>query len=1512
MRHILLLLGLYLAFLNQANAYHDRSWNKQNNDRSTNASACNRATTSTTIEYNNVRALIHTGGDMWWDLVGTPKYEVPKGSGKTSLFAGAIWMGGTDINDQLKMAALRFRSGGVDYWTGPLIVNGMNQSTTSLEVCNAWDRHFVVSRQEVSEFRAYITAVLNGDGATLADQFSTYTIPEIILEWPAHGDDYNAPSSLGYDYYLAPFFDNDGNGDYNPESGGDYPYFDLDGIEKCGTSREDRVPRLYGDYTMYWIYNDKGNIHTETNGDAIGMEIRAQYFAFATADELNNMTFGNYALLNRSTYTLYNTYFGVWTDADLGDPEDDYVGCDVTRGLGYLYNGDDMDGTGNGNTYGAQPPAIGVDFFEGPYMDPWVYNGDTVDRPSAFILDEQGFPTDQITPGMLYTTDDDGVYNGSINGLNFGDSIGGNERWGMRRFIYFINGAGATGDPDAAQDYYNYLRGFWTDNRPLTFGGTGYTVGGGTATHFMFPGVTDPYLWGTEGIDPNYVTPDGWTEENEANDPDDKRFVQSAGPFTLEPGAVNDITVGMVWARATSGGPFASVKKVQEADDKAQRLFDVCFKMIDGPDAPDLKITELHKELIFQIYNVKNKSNNYLEYPEDYDATDPFIVCPPENTDCNSNYKFEGYQIFQVKDVSVTTADLDDPAFSRLVFQCDIKNDVSTIINYPTDAETGKISAQLMVSGNNTGIQHSFKLTEDAFATAEKALVPHKKYYYVAVAYAYNNYKTYDQNDGATLDGQKYQYLRGRKGASGSIKTYMAIPHMNTQLEGGSEINSAYGDELQITMVEGMGNGNNDLDLSSTTINRIMSGYPWKTNIVQYNAGKGPIKVKVVDPLNIKEDVYTLRFDSVQYSKALYERDNGLITDAQWYIYSSSQDSISIDTVIYQMVNDSLAVKLDNLYGTNVFEGIKNVLYEYNSIQNYNADTFKVDPLTVKDYKVYPENCYYSTKSIVYENDQIIFDLGISVQINQVPYPGPGTNVTTANYNTANGYITSEIVYSDPSQYWIKQVKDQDGESAYNWIRSGITDEDDSPYNSNQVNSSIFIDPNGNWTNIVDGLFAPYRVVSVDNISYPLVYQPGYYLNFDDAQDAKFDQYKRNSSIDFVITKDTTKWTRCPVVEMCEFDATGGTSDEVAGPSQGGAKKFRLRRAKSVYRNGKPVNPNALDSIDYYGYKFLPDSGMGWFPGYAIDVETGERLNIFFGEDSKWGSYNGADMLWNPHYKEYTDLYGITGGQSGELIFGGKHNIYVWGHSFAKPANGNTSNAKLESNSYDEGSLVYSLLRMSESSLVNSTNQKNYLRGVYDNVIWLARPMLRPQFSDYDNVSDPYGFIKSDVYIKIRMANPYRGKGAANSSGTLYNASSFLKDDSLSLNDNAPMFYVSTIGKGRKDNLSDVAKSALDYINVVPNPYYAYDSYELKQTQKLVKFTNLPENCTISIYNIGGSLVRRFEKSSPLTYLDWDLKNEYDIEIAGGVYIIHINVPGVGEKILKWFGVLRPIDLDNI
>ena len=135
--------------------------------------------------------------------------------------------------------------------------------------------------------------------------FENYEIPRSILEWPAHGD-----PTLGQDYYLAPFYDRNEDGNYRPEDG-DYPWYD---IEKELDCNNDRTVTLYGDQTIWWVMNDKGNIHTETGGDPLGMEIRCQAFAFATNDEINNMTFYNYELgkqINTNTCTAHILVFSL-------------------------------------------------------------------------------------------------------------------------------------------------------------------------------------------------------------------------------------------------------------------------------------------------------------------------------------------------------------------------------------------------------------------------------------------------------------------------------------------------------------------------------------------------------------------------------------------------------------------------------------------------------------------------------------------------------------------------------------------------------------------------------------------------------------------------------------------------------------------------------------------------------------------------------------------------------------------------------------------------------------------------------------------------------------------------------------------------------------------------------------------------------------------------------------------------------------------------------------------------
>ena len=463
------------------------------------------------LNIGNVRTTILGGGDMWWNLT-EAQYEIPKNEGVHSLFAGSLWIGGLDNQNNLKIAAMTYRQTGSDFYPGPLNANSNSPlfGSTSFEDCGDFNQHWVISKNEVEAYVTYQECVNNPDCDTNIS-FPNYVVPDVITNWPSSHYSFD-----GTNEYLAPFIDVDGDGIYNNS---DYPAYDLNATGNCLT--EDY---LYGDQSIWWVFNDAGNFHGETGGDQIGLEIQAQAFAFKTTDVLSDMTFYNYKIINRSNETLNETYFGQWVDPDLGNYLDDYVGCDVNLGLGYCYNGDDDDEGMQGSAgYGLNPPAIGVDFFKGPLAD----EADGIDNDRDGTIDEPG---EQII---------------------------------MSKFVYYNNDETDYGNPETAEHYYGYLRGIWKNGQPMTYGGNGWDVNN-PECNFMFPGDTDP----------NFET--NWDETSAGNIPNDRRFLQSAGPFTLEPGAVNYITVGAVWARGNNG-PLSSIEALKDADILAQDLFDNCF-----------------------------------------------------------------------------------------------------------------------------------------------------------------------------------------------------------------------------------------------------------------------------------------------------------------------------------------------------------------------------------------------------------------------------------------------------------------------------------------------------------------------------------------------------------------------------------------------------------------------------------------------------------------------------------------------------------------------------------------------------------------------------------------------------------------------------------------------------------------------------------------------------------------------------------------------------------------------
>jgi Secretion system C-terminal sorting domain len=450
---------------------------------------------------NNINARFEASGSHFFGP-DHGRFEVPKFSGKNTIFLSTFWIGGLDQDSVLHLAAQTYGQGPTggnahshfDFWAGPV----MDSGAYSIYQDTLWNYVWNLTKQEIEFHKAHW-----GDAG--------YQPIHDILTWPGNGN-----ISLGQAAQLAPFFDRNSDGIYNPMDG-DYPL-------------------IRGDQALFFIFNDDRNIHTETQGDKLKMEVHGMAYAFNLPQDSAfwNTVFLNYKIINRSDKIYYSTYLGVFTDLDIGYPFDDYVGCDVERGYYYGYNGTPIDGSGQSYAYGANPPAQSVTILGGPLMDP-----DGVDNPR---FDNNGHP----------------LCNESINGTHFGDSIIDNERLGMSRFLYYNNDGTIYGNPAYAIDYYNYLRGKWQN-------------GDSTSVRFFFPGQSDTLNWGTGCV----LTPNSHlTEVTAGNAPGDRRGVGSSGPFTFNPGQAEEFDLAYTFARDYTGNyPGGSIGKLQNWTDNIRKSF---------------------------------------------------------------------------------------------------------------------------------------------------------------------------------------------------------------------------------------------------------------------------------------------------------------------------------------------------------------------------------------------------------------------------------------------------------------------------------------------------------------------------------------------------------------------------------------------------------------------------------------------------------------------------------------------------------------------------------------------------------------------------------------------------------------------------------------------------------------------------------------------------------------------------------------------------------------------------
>ena len=1288
---------------------------------------CAQSTRSLDLDINNVRARLQIGGDVWWDG-NNGRYIVPKvEAGETevsSIFAGAVWIGGVDPAGNLKIAAQTYgrSTGSSDFWPGPLTESGFIDA----DACAQWDRFFTVTGAEIDLHIAQFQAAEADPNL----EYDNSLIPKGVREWPAKGNPFFA-EIYGFELPdaeqgLGAFEDVGGGPDYNPEDG-DYPKIEIRGCPE---------PQ-YPDQMHFWIYNDAGNAHTQSQGDAIQMEVQVQAFSYTTNDELNNMTFHRYKLINRAVESIDSTYFAMWVDPDLGCSEDDYIGCDTSRSMMYVYNQDAQDGssgincTGGVATYGNDIPYLGVDYFRGP-LAPKVFG------PNGILLNPvQGQPGDTIV------------------------------ELGMTSFIYYNRASPTTNpaqvDPGTAQQYYNYLTGSWLNGAQVTFGGSG--LGGTEPTNYVFPN------------EPNEN--DGWSMCTASLVEEDRRTIQASGPFRLDPGQVNELIIGVPWVPNVSY-PCPDMGRLQKADDIAQGLFNSCFDIVDGPDAPDVNWVELDQKLIAVLSNDEISSNNKFGSYAELDPLAPNLPKP------EADYIFEGYIVYQLANINVSIDELTDPDKARIVFQSDRRNGGDVIYNWEeVDNPNATILEEptilvpvLKVEGSNEGVTSTFELTEDIFSGT--ALRNHTTYYYTAIAYAYNEYEPYNA---ANLTGQKEPFLEGRR----NIRTYSVTPRPITD----RTLLADYGDGAVITRLDGQGVGSNFLMLSNEERNRIFdeqnSQIPANYNgPITYLPGGGPVTIQVIDPLRVRDGDYVIRLDQ---SEELESGESG------WELF-------------------------DNASGASLGR---------------------------------------ASQSLENKNEQLFPNLGLSITINQTADVGEEEAIN-------NGAIGQTITYADPRQAWLVPVP----ENANTFEGANFLDLNFMPTAGGELLSDR--DPDEDFSDFGSGHFAPYTLL--DYRIRPNLYATPAWLSPNSAITIGKSPIQTINNVDVVFTSDKSKWSRCVVVE------TGNRYFTDAG--------FETLDGKD---NFEPVDRPSVSKDDNDG-DGRPDpdgsgNGFAWFPGYAIDVETGTRVNIFFGENSVFGdqtlqpdiltAINGSDMMFNPSAQGVAPVLPPNQPSAYNQTLGGMHYIYV------------------TKDPYDECAFINSKLR--DENDIRRTDALSL-------VTW-AGLGLRSLNTDLLSYAD--GLVPTETVVELRVDNPY-----ATALGT--NDNNSYPSYQFKIENKAPIAATT----------DEQINAQLDMINVVPNPYLAYSRYSTRPNDNIVKITNLPANCIVTIYSLDGQFIRQYDRneaevpnsgSNPGVSADqispaisWDLKNSAGIPIASGVYLIHVAADGLGERVIKWFGVNRQFD----
>ncbi|MCH2043421.1 MAG: T9SS type A sorting domain-containing protein [Saprospiraceae bacterium] len=305
---------------------------------------------------NDIKARFSIGGGITYSYdTDERSYLVPFQAGQDStqtIFTTGLWLTGTNTQGDYAVAARTYTSYGNDYWAGPL---DDLTGDTYVGQCEDFDRIWQVRRFEIMDH------IVDFNDNNVINR----NVPNSILGWPGRGNP-NFFATMGFNLPnqdLAPFYDRNGNGIYEPLLG-DYPVY------------EHGNASAIADDMLWYVYNDNGNIHTLSNSN-LAMKMEVQITAYSLYcegnDLLNRSVFLKHKIINKSGGTWYDFRAGLWNDLEIGCYNDDYVGTAPNLNTVYAYNKTNNDancfsngGTYEYNGYGTNPPVQAMTFLNQP------------------------------------------------------------------------------------------------------------------------------------------------------------------------------------------------------------------------------------------------------------------------------------------------------------------------------------------------------------------------------------------------------------------------------------------------------------------------------------------------------------------------------------------------------------------------------------------------------------------------------------------------------------------------------------------------------------------------------------------------------------------------------------------------------------------------------------------------------------------------------------------------------------------------------------------------------------------------------------------------------------------------------------------------------------------------------------------------------------------------------------------------------------------------------------------